>query len=68
MQKRSASGTELKPSKTETKPSNQSAQSRAFFVDGQLDIDAYFEFLEEFREMFPDKAPRSKIEMKIVKL
>lgn len=68
MQKRSGNGSELNRSKTELQNKDVADRGRALFVDGQLDVDAYFAFLEDYQRMFPDKTPRTPIHMTIVKL
>jgi hypothetical protein len=68
MQKRSENGTELNPSKTDAQNKEPSAGGLALFVDGQLDAEAYFAFLEDYHRMFPAKAPRTPIMIKIAKL
>jgi pimeloyl-CoA synthetase len=47
---------------------SETARGRALFVDGQLDVDAYFAFLEDYQQLFPAKAPRTPIMIKIAKL
>lgn len=68
MQKCSENGNELNPSKTELQNKEPTARGQAFFVNGHLDVDAYFAFLEDYQRMFPNKNPRAPIQMKIVKL
>ena len=54
MQKRSGNGTVSKHSKADLEKRWQLERGRAFYVDGQLDADAYFEFLEDYLRMFPE--------------
>jgi hypothetical protein len=68
MQKRSENGTELNRSKTDSQNKESTVRERALFVDGQLDVDAYFAFLEDYHQLFPTKAPRTPIQIKIAKL
>ena len=68
MQKRSENGNELNRSKTDLQNKEPTARGQSFFVDGQLDVEAYFAFLEDYQRMFPNKTPRTPIQMKIVKL
>jgi hypothetical protein len=68
MQKRSENGNELSRSKGDPQNKEPTARDQALFVDGHLDVEAYFQFLDDYQRMFPNKTPRTPIQMKIVKL
>lgn len=68
MQKRSESGIELSHLKTDPQDTKPTVRGQAFFVDGQLDVDAYFDFLEDYQKLFPKNTTRPPIPMHMVKL